>query len=49
MTMASTTPHYGIGDHRNLATTQREEWQGVDRIEHRAARPATAGAAMGGC
>jgi hypothetical protein len=37
------------GDHRHLATTLRVERQGVNRIEHLAARPAAAGAAMGGC
>jgi hypothetical protein len=49
MTMANTSPQHGIVDHRRFATTQREESHGVNRIEHRAARPATAGAAMGGC
>jgi hypothetical protein len=48
-TMANTTPDHGMGDHRNLATTQDDEGQRLDRIEYRAAWPAPDGAAMGGC
>jgi len=49
MNMANTTPHRGIADHRYFAGTRREDGHGVNRIGHRAVRPATAGAAMGGC
>jgi len=38
-----------MGDHRNLAATEDDEGQGLNRIEHRAASPAPVGAAMGGC
>jgi hypothetical protein len=41
--MANKTSRYGTGDHLNPAPAQRDEGQGVNRIEHRAARP------MGGC
>jgi hypothetical protein len=49
MTMANTTPHRGIADHRHFAGTRHEEGHRMNRIGHRAVRPAAAGAAMGGC